>query len=422
MPNGHRYQISIESAQARKSAVSLETQLTKDEARSVLGWSDLDADRSSIAATADDLSREVYCILGMPIDAIDMPAVLRSINVAAAGLAPFIISTPNLNFLVNSQRDSEFRESLLLSDLCPTDGMPIVWIARLMGIPIKHRIAGADIFEALKTQPRSEGPLKVFLYGATETVAAAAAATINANSAGLRCVGWLCPGFGTLDELSHDQFIDRINSSNADFLFVALGAKKGQAWIQRNYRRLRIPIRANLGATINFQARAVKRAPYVMQKFGLEWLWRIKEEPYLWRRYWHDGHVLLFLMLTRILPLAVRARSLRRRCVNNGHDLVIERLQNGGHVTLRLSGFAIAEQAEKAISHFRDAVTTRNQIVIDFSETRAIDARLLGLLLMVRKLVKAQGAALTLVGLSRELKKMFRLNGAEYLLGYGESS
>src|SRR5271170_3598049 len=130
-------------------------------------------DRNTAAATRDDLSREVYCILGIPIDAIEMPAVLSRIDAAAANAAPFLISTPNLNFLVNSQTDPEFRKSLLLSDLCPPDGMPIVWIARLMGIPIKRRIAGSDMFEALKSRRRPEGPLKIFLFGATEQVAAA---------------------------------------------------------------------------------------------------------------------------------------------------------------------------------------------------------------------------------------------------------
>ena len=154
---------------------------------------DRSADWNSATTIPDDLSREVYCILGMPIDAIEMPAVLRSIEIAAANPAPFVISTPNLNFLVNSQQDSEFRESLLVSDLCPADGMPIVWIAMLMGIPIKHRIAGSDIIEALKSRRNSEPPLKVFIFGATESVAAAAARSLNVNPAALSCVGWALP-------------------------------------------------------------------------------------------------------------------------------------------------------------------------------------------------------------------------------------
>src|SRR5450432_2707293 len=99
----------------------------------------------------DDFTREVYGVLGIPIDVVDMSMALRKIEIAALGSAPFLISTANLNFLVNSRTDAEFRESLLRSDLCTADGMPIVWIARLLGVPIKKRIAGADIFEALKS-------------------------------------------------------------------------------------------------------------------------------------------------------------------------------------------------------------------------------------------------------------------------------
>ncbi len=368
------------------------------------------------ATTYDDLSREVYCILGMPIDAIEMPAVVHSIEAAAANAAPFVISTPNLNFLVNSQTDAEFRESLLLSDLCPADGMPIVWIARLIGTPIKSRVAGSDIFEALRLPRNSGQPLKIFIFGATEPVAAAAAQRLNCGPVGLRCVGWICPGFGNVDELSQDRFFDQMNSSNADLLIAALGAKKGQLWLQRNHRRLRIPIRAHLGAVINFQAGTVKRAPHLMQKFGLEWLWRIKEEPNLWRRYWHDGGVLLRLLLTGVLPLAVGARWLRLRAARGRHDFVIVTAQNELMVTLRLSGYATASQVPKAIACFRDALASRKQVVVDFSETRAADARFFGLLLMLRKQLKGRGAAPQFVGISPRLQRQFRLNGLGYLL------
>ena len=89
----------------------------------------------------DDLSREVYCILGVPVDAIGMQAVLRRIESAADRRTPFLISAPNLNSLVISRSDKDFRESLVLSDLCTADGMPILWIARLAGIPIKELFA-----------------------------------------------------------------------------------------------------------------------------------------------------------------------------------------------------------------------------------------------------------------------------------------
>src|SRR3984885_10805999 len=185
-------------------------------------------DWNTTAAINDNLSREVYCILGIPIDAIEMPAVLRSIDTAVATGHPFLISTPNLNFLVNSQTDPEFRESLLMSDLCPPDGMPIVWIARLLGLPIKQRTAGSDLIDALKSRRGLEPPLKIFLFGGTELIAAEASRRLNSDASGVKCVGWLCPPFGDLDALNQEAFFDQINASGADFLIAALGARNGQ--------------------------------------------------------------------------------------------------------------------------------------------------------------------------------------------------
>src|SRR5882757_3071350 len=117
----------------------------------------------------DDLSREVYGVLGIPIDAVDLSAVVQKIGAAMRQDAPFLISTPNLNFLVSSQTDPEFRESLLQSDLCPVDGVPIVWISRLLGIPIQVRVAGSDIFDRLKEE--APASVRLFLFGGPERVA-----------------------------------------------------------------------------------------------------------------------------------------------------------------------------------------------------------------------------------------------------------
>ena len=382
-----------------------------------------DGSRDSLVARRDifdDLSRDVYCIVGMPVDAIGMESCLRRIEAAAVNRVPFLVSTPNLNFLVNSQVDWDFRESLLLSDLCPADGMAVVWIAWLLGIPIKARTAGSDIFDALKAGHNSAKPLKVFLFGGTEGMAAAASGTMNAQPSGLHCVGSLYPGFGSVDELSRDDIIDKINSSDADFLVASLGAKKGQLWLRRNHCRLLIPVRAHLGAVINFQAAMVKRAPLVMRKFGLEWLWRIKEEPYLWKRYWNDASVLLRLLLTRVLPLALWTWWLRMKYERGGQDLVIEQTRDCESYTLSLSGPATAQNVDKIISALRDAIATRKQIMIDFSNTCAVDARVLGLLLMLWKKLKGNAANAIFIGLSPELKSLFYLNGLEFLLSRGK--
>ena len=377
----------------------------------------LQSDAASVTSFAlpDDLSREVYCILGMPVDAIGMHAALHQIESAAAGRTPFLISTPNLNFLVNSQWDRDFRESLILSDLCTADGMPIIWIAWLTGIPIKDRIAGSDIFDALKSEYSTAHPLKIFLFGGAEGVAAAASRALNGRPSGLHCVGWFYPGFCSAEEMSRDDIIDNINSSGADFLVASLGAQKGQLWLRRNHHRLLIPVRAHLGASLNFQAGTVRRAPPIMRKIGLEWLWRIKEEPYLWRRYWNDGSVLLRLLFTRVLPLAFWTWWLRLKYERRGEDLIITQDYGDESVTVSLSGPANARHVDKAIPAFREAIAAKKRITLDFSNTRTIDARFLGLLLMLKKTLKTTGATLVFVGLSPGLERIFRLNRLDFI-------
>jgi N-acetylglucosaminyldiphosphoundecaprenol N-acetyl-beta-D-mannosaminyltransferase len=374
-----------------------------------------DAASATSFALPDDLSREVYCILGIPVDAIGMHAALRRIELAAAGLTPFLISTPNLHFLVNSQLDSDFRESLILSDLCTPDGMPIIWIAWLTGIPIENRIAGSDIFDALKPAHSIAHPLKVFLFGGPKGVAKAASRALNGQPSGLYCVGWLYPGYCSVEEMSCDDIIDNINSSGANFLVASLGAQKGQLWLRRNHHRLLAPVRAHLGASLNFQAGTVKRAPPIMRKFGLEWLWRIKEEPYLWRRYWSDGTMLLRLLFTHVLPVAFWTWWLRLKYERRGEDLIITQDHDHESVTVSLSGPANARHVDRAIHAFRTALATKKRITLDFSGTRTIDARFLGLLLMVKKQLKNTGAAPIFVGLSPELKRIFRLNNLDFM-------
>jgi len=374
---------------------------------------------SGFAGTRDDLSREVYCILGVPIDAVEISDVLDRIDAAAQASAPYLISTPNLHFLVNSGTDQEFRESLLESDLCPPDGMPIIWIARLLGLPIKGRTAGSDIFEALKSRSDGPRPLRVFLFGGREPVAAEAARRLNAGLTGLSCVGWLCPGFGNVEALYQDHFFDQINASGADLFMAALGARNGQLWLHRNHSRLRIPVRAHLGATLNFVAGTVKRAPNIMRKAGMEWLWRIKEEPSLFRRYWHDGGVFLRLLATRVLPLAIRSRWLQMAAHLSRHDFVILSAQDGDQLTVELSGYATASRVPEAIKCFRKAVASRRRVVIDLSQARAIDTRFFGLLLMLRRELKKSGCALQFRGASRRLRRLFRLQAVEFLLSAG---
>ncbi len=302
---------------------------------------------------------------------------------------------------------------MLTSDLCPIDGMPLVWMARLMGLPLRERLSGSDIFDALRSRSSLRRKLKVFLFGGAEGVADKLCQTLNQKVGGLACVGALNPGFGSVVEMSADPILESINASEADLLTVFLSAEKAQGWLLRNHDRLTVPFRAQFGATINLQAGSVKRAPDIVQKLGFEWLWRIKEEPYLWRRYGSDGVGLLMLVVTCLVPLLIG--NLRRRSRSTAR-LTIQRKDDAQSALIKLSGSAISSQAELALGCFRSVLETRKPITIDIANIDDIDPRFFGLLLMLRKASRRAGIGVKLVNPTDRIRKSFRLNGFEFLL------
>jgi len=361
---------------------------------------------------SSELRRDVHGVLGIPIDAIDMDGVLARIFTATATSAPLWISTPNLDFLACSRSDPEFRESLLLSDLCVPDGMPIVWISRLLGIPIRRRIAGSDIFARLKQRvaPR----FTTFLFGGAEGIAERAALRINQEKCGLTCVGTHYPGFRPVEEMGGKAVIDTINLSGAHILAIGLPARKGQPWLLRNRDRLTIPVRASLGATLNFQAGSLARAPAFMRSYGLEWLWRIMQEPHLWKRYWSNLGTLSFLLLTRVFPLATA--QLWARSMRHDRDLTVQRSQGANTTVLHLTGAAVARHVAKAATWIGAGLSSAGPMTIDMSKVTAIDTRFIGLLLMTRKGLGKLNQPLRLVGAPFHVRIVMRLNGFGYLL------
>ena len=158
----------------------------------------------------------------------------------------------------------------------------------------------------------------------------------------------------------------------------------------------------------------LKRAPVIMRNLGLEWLWRIKEEPRLWKRYWHDALILLQLLCLRVLPLVIY-RIIAQSKPRPQFSIDIMGLDEE-ESRVKISGAATQHNIKEIIRRCSVAVSARRQVVIDLSDTRAIDARFLGFLLMLRNSVGLHGAKVRLVGLSRSVQRQFRLNGVEFLL------
>ena len=362
------------------------------------------------ARVVRQLGRPVHWVLGLPFDAVTLGEAVGRIAAAVNERTPLFMSTPNLNFLIASQRNAAFQRSVLNSDLSVADGMPILWIARLLGISLPERVAGSDIFEALM---RGEaGPIKVFLFGGEEGVGAQAAERINAAGGAVQCVGHHCPGFGTIEDMSSPEVIAQINACQPDFVLVALGAGKGQAWIEHNRAQLSAPVISHLGAVINFAAGTVSRAPRWMQKSGLEWLWRIKEEPKLVQRYVRDGMALLGLMLGNVLPLMLlnlrRRMGLARPCATR-----VEPQED--RVMVELEGHWNASAREGLIRAVRDIAPRETPCEIRIDKLRDPDSSLLGLIHLM-----THGVPTTHVKVfdSAERRRWYQLNKAEALVDF----
>ena len=213
--------------------------------------------------------------------------------------------------------------------------------------------------------------------------------------------------------MSEDRLLSQINATDADFLLVALGAKKGQTWLHANHDRLTIPVRAHLGATINFYAGLIKRAPEGVQRWGLEWAWRIKEEPLLWRRYAHDGAVIALMFFLRIAPLMLWSTFLRLRRDWFGENLKLDESASQGQRVISLGGALTARNAAAIASALRSALSANESIVLDLSGARAVDARFAGLLWMLHKTLARRGRATRIVGAPILIRWLLGLYGFE---------
>ncbi|OYY92529.1 MAG: hypothetical protein B7Y41_15570 [Hydrogenophilales bacterium 28-61-23] len=367
--------------------------------------------------TVSDFDRNVYCLLGIPIDAVNMEQALLHVRDAALRRQQCFLSTPNLNFLIGCQRDATFRGSLINSNLNIVDGLPLAWMARRLGIPVLRRVTGSGLFEKLMAAPEQSGrKLSVYFFGGQDGVAQTACRNLNEGAYGLSCAGAQSPGFGSVEALSTPETIDRINASGADFLVVSLGARKGQAWIEHNMHRLNVPVVSHLGAVVNFVAKTVDRAPDAFQKYGLEWLWRIKEEPALWSRYWNDGIGMLNLLLTRVLP-HVAYRKLRCASMFMRPDYAAVQLDKSP-TECRIALFGavpdvVPSQIREAL---KNAALMETDVLVDLNETHHLSPAAFGLLLILRKHQTAAGKSLRFTGLSRRMRRLFQWNGVEYLL------
>jgi N-acetylglucosaminyldiphosphoundecaprenol N-acetyl-beta-D-mannosaminyltransferase len=354
------------------------------------------------------LNRDVYCILGLPFDVVNLNEAVSIVNTGVGSRTACFLSTPNLNFIIAAMSDDAFFQSVLESDLSVADGMPIIWVAKLLGIPLKERVAGSTLFNALSTTTR-EQKIKVFFFGGQAGIAELAHKRLNRSSLGMTCCGFYDPGFVSVDEMSSTETIDCINQSEPDFVVVALGAKKGQEWIQRNQKSLSASVISHLGAVINFVAGSVDRAPEFWQKAGLEWLWRIKQEPNLWRRYFFDGLGLMKLLIIYVFPLALHNWIAKKMSYYSMQPKIV--IDNQDTTVLTLSGSFRHEVLVGLKARLGLVLGDYNKdVVINCVNLEYVDSACIATLLLFQSELNKKQRELSLEQVPRRIKLVMKFN------------
>jgi N-acetylglucosaminyldiphosphoundecaprenol N-acetyl-beta-D-mannosaminyltransferase len=354
------------------------------------------------------LKRNTYCLLGLPFDSSSLEHAVGHISDAMDTRRPCFLSTPNLNFVVAAQSDQDFYTSVVESDFVIADGMPLIWVAKLLGLPFKERVAGSTLFEELQ-KIQVEEPKKVFFFGGEEGIAELAHNRLNNSGSAIKSCGFHDPGFVSVDEMSSSDIINKINQAEPDFVLVALGAKKGQAWIQANRKQVAAPVISHLGAVINFVAGHISRAPGHWQNWGLEWLWRIKQEPSLWKRYWSDGVVFARMLLLQVFPLAIYDRVLLMRY----HDQKGYQIEQNydGKVRLVISGSVSRDGIEQLkLALEATLVSFSSDVVLKCLKLRYIDSAFIGTLLLYQSQLNQQNRHLSLLQVNKSIKRILSFN------------
>jgi N-acetylglucosaminyldiphosphoundecaprenol N-acetyl-beta-D-mannosaminyltransferase len=215
------------------------------------------------------------------------------------------VVTGNLDHLFTLQRDAAFREVYRSAAIALPDGAPIVWLSRLKdrnrkGLnhsPLRERVAGSDLFWELAKASQKTG-LRLFFLGGVPGAADAAAEIVRARYPNAQICGTYCPPHETFaTDAEQARIADRVRDAAPDVLLVGLGAPKQEKWIAANKHHLGVPVSIGVGGSFEMAAGIVNRAPLSVQKFGMEWAYRLVQDPSrLWRRYLRDD--LPFLALT----------------------------------------------------------------------------------------------------------------------------
>jgi N-acetylglucosaminyldiphosphoundecaprenol N-acetyl-beta-D-mannosaminyltransferase len=229
---------------------------------------------------------EEESVLGVPLAVIDYDRTLAWIDAAATSRDRGYVCVAAVHTVMACRDDEELRAAVLGATFTVPDGQPLVWALNALGHGLSDRVYGPELMERACARAAVTGQ-RFYLYGGRNHGALAELArNLRLRHPGLKIVGGHCPPFRPLTAAEEKTVADEINRSDADVVWVGIGVPKQEKWMARMRDRLDAPVLVGVGAAFDFHAGLVPQAPDVLQRLGLEWAFRLLQEPRrLWRRY-----------------------------------------------------------------------------------------------------------------------------------------
>lgn len=221
-------------------------------------------------------------LFGLNIDGVRMDEAIERCRQAVLTREPVLVGVLNAAKIVNLRHDPALRDAILACNLLLADGQSVVWASRLLRRPLPERVAGIDLFEGLLDLAHREHHA-IYLLGARPQVLAALELTIARRWPGLRIAG---SRHGYFDDSQGAEVAADIRASGADMLFLGMASPKKETFLRRFHDELGVPVLHGVGGSFDVLAGITRRAPLAWQRLGLEWAYRLLQEPgRMWKRY-----------------------------------------------------------------------------------------------------------------------------------------
>jgi len=338
-------------------------------------------------------------VMGLPLANVTADEAVDQIEALILSGGSHQVATANLDFWVNSLNDVHLHRIIAGCSLVLADGMPLVWISRMLGNPLKERVSGADMVPLLAELSAKKG-YGIYLLGGREGVAARAKKVLEEKYPGVNIVGHHAPPLADLERMDHGDTLERIRTAKPDILLVAFGNPKQEKWIRMHAKRLGVPVSIGIGGSMDMLIGDVHRAPVWMQRSGLEWLGRCVQEPTrLLPRYARN-----FTGLASKLPIAIAASLLQRPFRGSSS---VSRSSDSGMVHLHLQGALAADTCTVLERTAASCIEGGQLLVVHLKDLEHASPEGLGALLVARQQLLAQGLSLSLAGVPARMKILF---------------